>query len=139
MRKALVAVAMALAVLLTPTAASAAQPPYFTEYLVCFNGHVYTDFTDPDGNDEYLNVQLAVYRPHLGYWTYHWMTNTGPSAHGIFFWAKLADHGIDPATVSWYAFNGVDQEGLWSGWTYADSRCNIWRGLDAAAPALADR
>jgi hypothetical protein len=100
-------------------------PPQFADYLFCFNGHVFTDFTDPDGDDAKLSVTMAVYRPIVGDWTYHQMTNTGPSAHGVFFWLKLSDHGIDPGTVSWYAFAAIDEAGDWWGWKYADSRCQV--------------
>jgi len=103
MRRAFVTALTALTLLIVPTGALAAkQPanlaPYFNDYLVCFSGHVYTDFVDPDGNDEYMNVAMAVYRPHVGDWTYVWMTNTGRTTHGVFWWTKLSDHGIDPRT-----------------------------------------
>jgi len=141
MRRAFVTALTALTLLIVPTGALAAkQPanlaPYFNDYLVCFSGHVYTDFVDPDGNDEYMNVAMAVYRPHVGDWTYVWMTNTGRTTHGVFWWTKLSDHGIDPAHVTWYAFSATDQDGVWSGWTYADSRCTV---QSPTAASLDDR
>jgi hypothetical protein len=101
------------------------QAPVFNDYLACVGGYVYTDFVDPDGNDALMSVEMAVYRPSVGHWTYHPMTNTGPSIHGVFFWLELADHGINPATVSWYAFRATDQAGIKSGWTYADAACDL--------------
>jgi hypothetical protein len=106
-------------------APQASQPPVFANYLVCFNGWVYTDFTDPDGDDTKLNVLMAVYRPNYGGWNYFWMTNTGPSAHGVFFYQQLSAIGVDPATVTFYAFAGYDQTATWSPWTYADSNCRV--------------
>ena len=101
------------------------QKPVFNDYLACVGGYVYTDFVDPDGNDALMSVQMAVYRPSVGAWTYHAMTNTGPTIHGVFFWTELADHGINPATVTSYAFRATDQAGLRSSWVYADSDCNL--------------
>jgi hypothetical protein len=101
------------------------QKPVFNDYLVCIGGYVYTDFRDPDGNDALMSVQMAVYRPSVGAWTYHAMTNSGASAHGVFWWTKLADHGINPASVTSYAFRATDQAGLKSSWVYADSGCNL--------------
>lgn len=101
------------------------QAPVFNDYLDCVGGHVYTDFVDPDGDDALMSVQLAVYRPSVGHWTYHAMTNTGPTVHGVFFWTELADHGINPATVSGYAFRATDQAGIKSGWVYADGDCDL--------------
>ena len=101
------------------------QKPVFNDYLACVGGYVYTDFVDPDGNDALMAVQMAVYRPSVGHWTYHSMTNTGATVHGVFFWIKLADHGINPATVTSYAFRATDQAGLKSSWVYADAGCNL--------------
>ena len=101
------------------------QKPVFNDYLACVGGYVYTDFRDPDGNDALMSVQMAVYRPSVGAWTYHAMTNSGPSVHGVFWWTELADHGINPATVTSYAFRATDQAGLKSSWVYADSDCNL--------------
>jgi hypothetical protein len=101
------------------------QKPVFNDYLACVGGYVYTDFVDPDGDDALMSVQMAVYRPSVGNWTYHSMTNTGATVHGVFFWAELADHGINPATVTSYAFRATDQAGLKSSWVYADSDCNL--------------
>ena len=101
------------------------QKPVFNDYLACVGGYVYTDFVDPDGNDALMSVQMAVYRPSVGGWTYHSMTNTGPTIHGVFFWTELADHGINPATVTSYAFRATDQAGLKSSWVYADSDCTL--------------
>jgi hypothetical protein len=101
------------------------QKPVFNDYLACVGGYVYTDFVDPDGNDALMAVQMAVYRPSVGHWTYHAMTNSGPSVHGVFFWTELADHGINPVTVTSYAFRATDQAGLKSSWVYADSACNL--------------
>jgi hypothetical protein len=107
-------------------AALASQPPVFDNYLVCFNGFVFTDFTDPDGNDVNLNVAMAVFRPSLGQWDSWWMNNTGPSTHGVFFYLELAAIGVDPGSVSHYAFLGVDETGTPStGWTFADTNCNL--------------
>ena len=100
------------------------QKPVFNDYLVCFNGFVYTDFRDPDGDDAQMAVQMAVQRPGTG-WTYHAMTNTGPSAHGVFWWTELADSGINPATVTQYAFRATDEDGVKSSWVYADSNCAV--------------
>ena len=99
------------------------QKPVFNDYLQCFSGFVYTDFRDPDGNDALMTVQMAVKRN--GSWTYHPMTNTGPSVHGVFWWTELADSGINPATVTQYAFRATDEDGLKSSWTYADSTCAV--------------
>ena len=101
------------------------QKPVFNDYLACVGGYVYTDFVDPDGNDALMSAQMAVYRPSVGHWTYHAMTNSGASVHGVFFWTELADHGINPASVTSYAFRGTDQAGLKSSWVYADSDCNL--------------
>ncbi len=101
------------------------QKPVFNDYLACVGGFVYTDFVDPDGNDALMTVQMAVYRPSVGHWTYHPMTNTGPSVHGVFFWSELAAAGINPATVTWYAFRATDQVGLRSPWVYADGNCTL--------------
>ena len=101
------------------------QKPVFNDYLACVGGYVYTDFRDPDGNDALMSVQMAVYRPSVGNWTYHAMTNSGPSVHGVFWWTELADHGINPATVTSYAFRATDQAGLKSSWVYADGDCNL--------------
>lgn len=101
------------------------QRPVFNDYLACVGGHVYTDFVDPDGNDALMTVQMAVYRPSVGHWTYHSMSNSGPSVHGVFFWTELADHGINPATVTSYAFRATDQAGMRSVWVYADSDCTL--------------
>lgn len=100
------------------------QRPVFNDYLACVGGYVYTDFRDPDGNDALMSVQLAAYRPGTG-WTYHPMTNTGPSVHGVFWWTELADHGINPATVTSYAFRATDQAGMRSSWVYADGDCTL--------------
>lgn len=101
------------------------QKPVFNDYLACVGGFVYTDFVDPDGNDALLAVQMAVYRPSVGHWTYHPMTNTGPSVHGVFFWSELAAAGINPATVTQYAFRATDQVGLKSSWVYAGGNCTL--------------
>jgi hypothetical protein len=98
--------------------------PVFNDYLACFNGFVYTDFRDPDGDDALMSVQMKVYRPGTG-WTYHAMTNTGPTVHGVFWWTELADHGINPATVTAYAFRATDQAGLKSSWVSADGDCAL--------------
>jgi hypothetical protein len=104
---------------------AASQPPQFTGYLQCFNGHVFTDFTDPDGDDTRLSATLAVFRASVGDWTLHPMTNTGESVHGVFFFIKLSDQGIDPADVNWYAVGAFDEAGDWSGWTMADKNCQV--------------
>lgn len=125
----LLVAAIALCALIVPNAASAAtsryvgQPPQHTDYLVCVGGHVYTDFTDPDGDDTKLVAAMAVER--YGEWTYHPMTNTGQTVHGVFFWIKLSDHGINPADVDWYAFAATDEDGDWWGWRYADRNCTL--------------
>jgi hypothetical protein len=108
------------------SAVQSSQPPVFDNYLVCFNGFVFTDFTDPDGNDVNLNVAMAVFRPSLNRWDSWWMNNTGPSVHGVFFYLELAKIGVDPLTVSQYAFLGVDETGTAStDWTFADSNCQV--------------
>lgn len=100
------------------------QAPRFNNYLTCFNGYVYTDFVDPDGDDTKMSVQMAVNRPATG-WTYHAMKNTGQTTHGVFFWTKLPGHGVNPAQVSNYAFRATDQAGVKSKWTYADANCKV--------------
>ena len=100
------------------------QKPVFNDYLACVGGYVYTDFHDPDGNDALMAVQMAVYRAGTG-WTYHPMTNSGPSVHGVFWWTELADHAINPATVTSYAFRATDQAGMRSSWVYADGGCTL--------------
>jgi len=130
MRRAFALLSLVLALVLVPTAASAApkalasQPPVYADYLVCFNNNVFTDFTDPDGDDTRLNVAMAVNRG--GGWASWWMHNTGPSTHGVFFYMDLAEIGVDSKTVSQYAFIGVDETGTSStGWTFADSACQV--------------
>jgi hypothetical protein len=97
------------------------QKPVFNDYLQCFNGWVYTDFRDADGDESQMSVQLGVKRN--GTWTYKTMTNSGPSAHGVFWSYELAAGGINPATVTRYAFRATDEDGLKSSWVYADSDC----------------
>ncbi|TWP53827.1 hypothetical protein FKR81_03460 [Lentzea tibetensis] len=105
--------------------AAFSQPPQFTGYFQCFNGHVFADFTDPDGDDTRLNATLAVWRASAGGWTLHPMTNTGDTVHGVFFFIKLSDHGINAADVDWYAVGATDQAGDWSGWSMADRNCKL--------------
>jgi hypothetical protein len=100
------------------------QPPVFNDYLVCFNGNVFTDFTDPDGNDVNLNVAIFVLRN--GEWSSFWMVNSGESVHGVFFFLDLATVGVNPADVAEYAFLALDETGLTStSWVLADPNCNI--------------
>ena len=110
---------------LASTQSTASLAPQFTGYLQCFNGHVFTDFTDPDGDDTRLSATLAVWRASVGDWTLHPMTNTGETVHGVFFFIKLSDQGIDPADVLWYAVGAFDEAGDWSGWTIADKNCKV--------------
>jgi hypothetical protein len=150
LRRALVIAAAAISALLLPATANAATPdatpnsslaagsavrvqqasapPVFANYLVCFNGWVYTDFTDPDGNDANLHVLIAVFRPNYGGWTTFNMVNTGPSTHGVFFYQQLSAIGVDPATVTQYAFTAYDETNSWAvDWTYADANCKVVR------------
>jgi hypothetical protein len=127
-RPAFVAVAAALLVMMlsgTSHAKAASTPPEHTGYIACVSGWVYTDFVDPDGEDANLSATMAVYRPSVGDWTYHPMTNTGHTVHGVFFYIELAPQGIDPATVEWYAFAAIDEAGDWWGWKYANSQCQL--------------
>jgi hypothetical protein len=127
-RPTLVGIAVALLLILLPGTAqakAASIPPEHTGYLTCFNGWVFTDFRDPDGEDANLSVTMAVYRPSVGDWTYHPMTNTGHTVHGVFFYIELAPAGIDPATVDLYAFAAIDEAGDWWGWKYANSQCQL--------------
>ncbi len=107
-----------------PTVIAFNQAPKFNNYLTCFDGWVYVDFVDPDGDDTKMKVQMAVYRSATGS-TYHPMKNSGQTTHGVFFSAKLSDHGINPAQVTGYAFRATDQAGIKSKWTYADANCKV--------------
>jgi hypothetical protein len=109
----------------TDRAALLSAPPVFADYLQCFNGHVFSDFTDPDGDEKNMRGYLAVWRASHGGWTTHDMGNSGGAGHGVFFWIKLADHGIDPGTVDWYAVSATDEAGDWSGWVMADRNCKV--------------
>lgn len=97
--------------------------PVFNNYLECFNGWVYVDFKDVDGNEALMSVMMGVKRN--GVWTNHAMHNSGPSAHGVFFYKKLSDSNINPATVQQYRFRATDEDGLVSSYVYADSDCNV--------------
>jgi len=107
----------------------ASTPPVFNNYLFCFGGYVYTDYTDPDGDDALLNVQVWVWRPSWGQWAATWLLNTGPSAHGVFFWLNGPDVYINTAEVAYYYFRAMDQTGTWSTWTVAtgsaDGSCRL--------------
>jgi hypothetical protein len=131
MRRLIAFLGLVLGLVLVPTAASAAPAarlasaaPVYNNYLQCFNGWVYTDFTDPDGDDTRLNVMMAVQRN--GQWLSYWMHNTGASAHGVFFYMQLSEIGVDPKTVQRYAFTAADETNTWAAdWTYADSSCHV--------------
>lgn len=100
-------------------------PPVFNNYLVCFNGWVYTDFTDPDGDDLLLRTFVLIY---LRDGTARWiqMGNSGGAGHGVFFYLELASVGINPSDVTEYWFNAKDYPaGAWSGYVMADSSCNL--------------
>jgi hypothetical protein len=140
MRRILTAAAMALAILAAPAAAHAKPPapvapksqnsvaiasipPVFNNYLVCVGGFVYTDFTDPDGNDTLLSVEVWMYGPSVG-WIPAWLNNTGNTVHGVFFWLEPAAVGINMANITQMWFHAVDQTGTWStSWTVSNQNC----------------
>ncbi|GLI01828.1 hypothetical protein [Phytohabitans aurantiacus] len=100
-------------------------PPVYNNYLVCFNGWVYTDFTDPDGNDLQLRTFVLIY---LRNGTARWiqMGNSGGAGHGVFFYLELASVGINPSDVTEYWFNAIDSPwGQWAGYVRANSSCNL--------------
>jgi hypothetical protein len=106
-------------------AVMAGQPPVFNNYLVCFNGWMYTDYTDPDGNDANLNVWVWVYQTG-GRVTPFWLNRSGPGAHGVFFYLQWSAVGINPAEITGLALIGYDETGLWStNYTNADGSCNV--------------
>jgi len=142
MRRAIVVAATALCLLAVPVVANAAtlagnaptsagaakpravaaQPPTWTGYFQCFNGSVFTDFTDPDGNDANMNVWMVVSvnsGDELGFW----MNNSGPGTHGVFWYLNLRDVGIDPANVTHYDWIAQDESGAWSLWVTAPPDC----------------
>ena len=43
----------------------------------------------------------------------------------MFFWIKLSDSNINPATVQKYRFRATDEDGLKSSYVYADSDCSL--------------
>lgn len=110
-------------------AAAASAVPVFTGYLTCFSGYIYTDFTDPDGDDTKLNVQVWALRRSNSTWAVTWLLNTGPSAHGVFYWLNAPDVNLNTADVSYYYFRAMDQTGTWSAWTVAsggtDGSCSL--------------
>lgn len=110
-------------------AAAAGAAPVFTGYLTCFSGYVYTDFTDPDGDDALLNVQVWALRRSTSTWAATWMMNTGASVHGVFFWLYAPDVNFDTSDVTYYYLRAMDQTGAWSGWTIAtgnaDGSCQL--------------
>jgi hypothetical protein len=107
--------------------AAASVAPVFANYLFCTGGYIYTDFTDPDGDDVRLNVQVWAQRRSDSTWAATWMLNTGPSAHGVFFWLNAPDVNINTNDVNYYYFRAFDQTGTWSSWTvasgHADGSC----------------
>jgi hypothetical protein len=109
--------------------AAASAAPVFANYLTCFSGYIYTDYTDPDGDDALLNVQVWALERSTSTWKATWMLNTGPSAHGVFFWLDAATVNINTTNVSTYYFRAMDQSGTWSGWTVArgnaDGSCTL--------------
>lgn len=142
MRRALVIAATMFSALLMPATANAATtnarpdapvrvqqasaPPVFNNYLACVGGWVYTDFVDPDGNEANIHALIAVFRPNYGGWSTFNMVNTGGGAHGVFFYQELAAIGVDPKTVTQYAFTAYDETNTWAtNWTYADANCKV--------------
>jgi hypothetical protein len=104
--------------------AAANVPPVFNNYLVCFNGWLFTDFTDPDGDDLQLRTFVFIFlRNGTGRWLQ--MTNSGGAGHGVFFSLELASAGIRSADVSEYWFNAQDPWGAWAGYTRADPSCRL--------------
>jgi hypothetical protein len=110
-------------------AAAASAAPIFTGYLVCFGGYVYTDFSDPDGDDTQLNVQVWALRRSTSTWAATWMLNTGASTHGVFYWLFPPDVNFNTNDVTYYYFRAMDQTGTWSPWTIAsgstDGSCRL--------------
>lgn len=105
-------------------AAAASAAPVFTGYLQCFNGSIFADYTDPDGDDARLNVQVWAFRRSTQVWDATWMLNSGASVHGVFFWVNAADVLIDTTDVTLYALRAQDQTSTWSGWTFANGHAN---------------
>src|SRR5689334_15399232 len=80
-------------------AVATSAAPVFTGYLTCFGGYIYADFTDPDGDDTKLNVQVWAYLRSPSSWAVTWMLNTGPSVHGVFFWLNAPDVNFNTNNV----------------------------------------
>jgi hypothetical protein len=98
-------------------------PPVYNNYLVCFNGWIYTDFTDPDGDDTKLRTFVMIY---LRNGTAKWiqMGNSGGAGHGVFFYLELASVGVNPNDVTEYWFNAIDSPyGAWAGYVKANPAC----------------
>jgi hypothetical protein len=108
----------------TAALAAASAAPVFNNYLFCTGGYIYTDFTDPDGDDALLNVQVWALRRSNSTWAATWMLNTGASAHGVFFWLRGSDVLITTTDVTYYYLRAMDQTGTWSGWTVATGRAD---------------
>jgi hypothetical protein len=103
-------------------ARAASAAPVFTGYLKCTDAYIYTDFTDPDGDDSRLNVQVLALRRSGSTWAATWLLNTGPTDDGVSFWLYGPDVLIQPGDISNYFFRAMDETGTWSGWIAADGR-----------------
>jgi len=111
------------------SAAAASAAPVFQNYLQCFDGYIYTDFSDPDGDDTLLNVQVWALQRSTSTWAVTWLLNSGPSVHGVFYWLYSPYVNFNTNNVSYYYFRAMDQTGTWSAWIYAtgnaDGSCKL--------------
>jgi hypothetical protein len=103
-------------------AAAASEAPVFAGYLVCVNGSVFADFTDPDGDDTHLNVRMLALRRSTQTWDATWMVRAGNS--GVFFYVNAADVLIDTKDVTLYLLQAQDQTSTWSSYTFANGHAD---------------
>ncbi len=88
------------------------EAPEFNDYLVCFNGHIYADFVDPDGEDNEMTVELKVHRGSL---TYTYMMDMSDGYHGVFWWKNMAlTHSTPPHLIDSISLRAQDANGAWS-------------------------
>ncbi len=93
--------------------------PQFNNYLECFNGNVYVDFFDPDGDDAALDVIMVTTTQYGN--IPQWLNVSDSGAHGVFFWTD----NLIPGALQ-YAFRAIDSEGGVSAWITADAGCNLY-------------